>query len=140
MTTLSIFLEEQKNKLLKAIVHLEYSYNKVIALPVDPEELDEETLETWESFSARFARVADLYLTKYIRAFVLLQDPGFTGSFRDFINQAEKLHCLDDVELWMAIRELRNISAHEYTDKDLAAFFNRLRQEAPLLIAIKNRV
>lgn len=140
MKTHKAFLQEQKNKLLKAIAHLEYSYNKVLELPIEPEKLDEETLETWESFSARFARVADIYLTKYLRTFVLVDDPGFIGSFRDFINQAEKLHCLDDADQWMAIRELRNISAHEYTDNDLAAFFNRLRQEAPLLIAIKSRV
>lgn len=37
----------------------------------------------------------------------------------------------------MAIRELRNISTHEYTDKDLAEFFKRLKQECPLLLVIK---
>ena len=81
-----------------------------------------------------------MFLAKYLRAFVLLQDPGFNGSFRDFINQAEKLHLLDNTEAWMAIRELRNISAHEYTDKDLAGFFQKLRMEAPRLIAIKHIV
>ncbi len=140
MTALDNFFKEQTNKLLKAIRHLEYSYNKVISLPVEPSQLDEETLETWESFAARFCRVADVFLAKYLRAFVLLQDPGFNGSFRDFVNQAEKLNLLDNTEDWMAIRELRNISAHEYTDKDLAGFFQKLRAEAPHLIAIKNIV
>ena len=70
----------------------------------------------------------------------IIQDPGFTGSFRDFLNQAEKLHLVDDVELWMSIRELRNISAHDYTDKDLTLFFKRLQQETPLLIALKNKL
>lgn len=140
MTIRETLLEEHKNKLLKAIAHLEYSYKKVLLLPAEPDQLDEETLETWESFSARFARVADVYLMKYIRTYVLVEDPGFSGSFRDFINQAEKLNCLDNVDLWMAIRELRNISAHEYTDRDLAEFFIRLRKEAPVLIAIKDRI
>ncbi len=134
------FLEEQKNKLLKAIGHLDYSYNKVIKLPSDPTQLTEETLETWESFAARFGRVADIFLTKYVRMFVLLDDPGFNGSFRDFVNQAEKLNLIDDADIWMAIRELRNISAHEYTDKDLAGFFEKLRTEAPRLLSIKNKV
>ncbi len=134
------FLEEQKNKLLKAIGHLEYSYKKILILPVELNQLDEETLETWESFSARFCRVADVFLTKYVRAFVLSQDPGFNGSLRDFINQAEKLKILDNVEAWMAIRELRNISAHEYTEKDLVEFFKRLKVETPHLIAIKTRL
>jgi hypothetical protein len=140
MKSLDIFFEEQKVKLLKAISHLEYSYNKIVSLPVEPAQLDEETLETWESFAARFCRVADVFLSKYLRAFVLLQDPGFNGSFRDFINQAEKLHLIDNTECWMAIRELRNISAHEYTDKDLAGFFQKLKMEAPRLISIKQKV
>ena len=132
------FLIEQREKLLKDIGHLEYSFQKVQQIPSDIELLDEENLETWESFSARFCRVADIFLSKYIRAFVLVQDPGFIGSFRDFVNQAEKFNLLCDVELWMSIRELRNISAHDYTDKDLSLFFKRLYQEAPLLISLKN--
>ncbi len=138
MSTLNAFLQEQKEKLLKAIAHLDYSYQKVLKLPVDPNALNDETLETWESFAARFGRVSDLFLTKYVRAQVLLQDPGFNGSFRDFLNQGEKLNILDNTDAWMAIRELRNISAHEYTDKDLAIFFKRLREEAPSLIALKD--
>jgi len=140
MKARDVFLNEQKEKLLKAIRHLEYSYNKVVNLPAEPDQLDEETLETWESFAARFCRVADVFLAKYVRAFVLLEDPGFNGSFRDTLNQAEKLNLINNTETWMAVRELRNISAHEYTDKDLAGFFHKLRAEAPKLIAIKNVV
>ncbi|OGT24806.1 MAG: hypothetical protein A2W47_02465 [Gammaproteobacteria bacterium RIFCSPHIGHO2_12_38_15] len=137
MTAREDFFKEQKENLIKAIAHLEYSYKKITLLPTDPKELNEETLETWESFSARFSRVADIFLTKYIRSFVLLKDPGFKGSFLDFLNQAEKFHLIKDTETWMGIRELRNISAHEYTDKDLMGFFNRLKQEAPRLLEIK---
>lgn len=138
MSTRSDFLKEQREKLLKAIAHLEYSYKKIQQIEPDTSKMDDEDLETWESFSARFCRVSDIFLTKYVRTFVLAQDPGFTGSFRDFLNQAEKLNLLDNVELWMSIRELRNISAHDYTDKDLALFFKRLQQEAPRLIELKN--
>ncbi len=134
------FLREQRVKLLKAIGHLEYSYKKIQRLPLDPAALDEEGLETWESFIARFSRVADIYLMKYVRAYILSQDPGFTGSFRDFINQAAKLSLLTDTEIWMAIRELCNISDHEYNDKDLELFFKRLKLETPRLIAIKHNL
>lgn len=133
-------LENQKNKLLKAIQHLEYSYNKVLKLPVEISELDEESLETWESFAARFCRVSDIFLAKYLKTTVLLNDPGFTGTLRDFMNQAEKIRLIEDVEAWMAIRELRNISAHDYTDKDLALFFKKLREETPQLLAIKHKL
>lgn len=137
MLKLKQLQQDHKEQLLKAIRHLEYSYHKVLQLTVDIDALDEEALETWESFAARFSRVADIFLTKYIRASVLLQDPGFSGTFRDFLDQAEKLTLLEKVDLWMGIRELRNISAHEYTEKDLSIFFQRIRTEAPHLIKIK---
>ena len=138
MNKLNQLYQEQKIKLLKAIDHLEYSYRKIIQLPITLETLDEEMLETWESFAARFSRVSDIFLTKYIRASVLLNDPGYSGSLRDFLDQAEKLGLLEDVNSWMGIRELRNISAHEYTEKDLSIFFERIKQEAPRLINIKS--
>ncbi len=140
MTAREHFLQEQKNKLIKAIGHLDYSYSKVLQLHTELDKLDEETLETWESFAARFSRVADVFLMKYLRACVLLEDPGFNGTFRDMLHQGEKLSIVDNTDLWMAIRELRNISAHEYTDKDLSAFFKRLREEAPRLIALKHSI
>lgn len=130
-------LNEYQRKLEKALEHLKYSYNKVQHLFTDTTKMDDETLETWESFAVRFARVADLFLTKYIRTKILIEDPGFSGTFRDFVNQAEKLGLLNDVTSWMAIRELRNTTAHEYSEEDLSALFERLRKECPRLISIK---
>ena len=138
MLKLERLQQEHKKQLVKALGHLEYSYHKILQLPFDVDVLDEEMLETWESFSARFSRVADIFLTKYVRTAVLLEDPGFSGSFRDFLDQAEKFKILDNVDKWMGIRELRNISAHEYTEKDLSLFFQRIKQEAPRLIMIKS--
>jgi hypothetical protein len=127
----------QKRKLHKALDHLEYSYNKVKHLSSDVANLDDEVLETWESFSARFSRVSDMFLARYLRSIVLINDPGFSGSLRDFVNQGEKLGVIDDTEAWMAIRELRNISAHDYSEKDLAEFFKRLLHECPRLLLIR---
>lgn len=131
---------EQKRKLIKAISHLEYSYNKILKLKCNLNDLDDETLETWESFAARFGRVADIFLTRYLRTRILLEDPGFSGTLRDFINQAEKLEIIDSADAWMAIRELRNISAHDYSEKDLAEFFLRLKNECPRLLDIKHKL
>jgi hypothetical protein len=109
-----------------------------LSLVID--QLDDETLETWESFAARFARAADLFLAKYLRTMVLLDDPGFRGSMRDFINQGEKLGLIDNAEHWLEIRSLRNIAAYEYTEEDLAAFFKQLKQECPKLLKLKDQL
>lgn len=126
----------QQEKLKKALKHLDYSFKKITKLPVDVEKLDEETLETWESFAARFARASDIFLSRYIRTLVLLEDPGFSGTMRDFLNVAEKKGFVDSAKEWLIIRELRNITAHEYSDKDMAAFFMTLRDKCPKLLDI----
>lgn len=140
MADLTPLIAQYRQSLLKAVAHLEYSYNKVKSLPKDPNELDEETLETWESFTARLARVVDLYTSKYIQARVKQDDPGFEGSLRDFVNQAEKLSLLDSADEWMAARGLRNITAHEYKEDSLKTFFQALLDFAPLALKVKDRL
>lgn len=128
------YIHQVKEQLLKAVEHLDYSYKKVISLPTDPNALNEETLEVWESFSARFSRVVDLFLMKYLKAVVKNNDPGFDGTLRDFLNQGEKLNLIDNAENWIAIRGLRNIVAHESSDKDLEVYLMQLKNECPRLL------
>jgi hypothetical protein len=137
MTDNEQLLETYARKLKKALKHLDYSYNKILKLSDKVEILDDEDLETWESFAARFSRVVDIFLTRYLRAFILMNDPGFNGSLRDFVNQGEKLGIIDNADSWMSLRELRNISAHDYSERDLGEFFSRLKQECPKLLNIK---
>lgn len=121
----------------KAIGHLQYSYNKSLNLPMNEKEMDEETLETWESFSSRFARVVDLYTTKYLKCCVLLQDPAFDGSYRDFLDAAEKLHLIDSADFYMKMREIRNIHAHDYREDKLLLFLTDLKTYTPTLLKIR---
>lgn len=127
-------------KLKKALEHLVYSYNKIKNHPTLIQSLDEEKMADWESFSARFSRVADIFLSKYLRARIMIEDPGFKGTMRDFVNQGEKIGIIDDARAWMAIRELKNITVHDYPDEDMEKFLERLRFEYPRIIAIKDRI
>ncbi len=138
MGDIDLIQREYARKLKRALDHLRYSYKKVKGLPSDPSKLDDEQLETWEGFSARFARVVDLFLTKYLRSAVLKDDPGFDGTLRDFVNQGEKLGLIASADRWMAIRELRNITAHEYTDEELSDFFKKSRKQAEEVLRIEN--
>lgn len=49
MSTKINFLKEQREKLLKAIGHLEYSYKKIQNISPDTNQMNEEDLETWVS-------------------------------------------------------------------------------------------
>lgn len=130
-------VESYAKKLQKALKHLAYSYAKIQTLPDNIENLDDEALEVWESFAIRFSRVADIYMTRYLRAKVLLEDPGFNGTVRDLLNFSEKLHYIDSTDDWIAIRGLRNSVAHEYAEKDLQKFYQSLRNYCPILLGIK---
>lgn len=127
-------INEEKQQLLKALKHLNYSYKKISQFQAHVDCEDDENLEIWESFSARFARVLDIFLSKFIRSFILYSDPGFKGSLRDHINTAEKLSLIDESNWWLSLRELRNIAAHEYNNTDIAQFYSRLYQECPRLL------
>ncbi len=131
-------LSEHKRKLLKSIAHLEFSYQKVQNLSCDTTKLKEENLETWESFSSRFSRTADIFLSKYLRTVLKIQDPAYNGTLIDSLNIAEKQGLIQNAQLWYKIRELRNIEAHEYTEESLSKFFETARQLAPIIIALKS--
>ena len=138
MTNYDKLIDVYQKKLSKALKHLEYSYKKIQNMSLDVDTMDEEVLEVWESFSARFSRVVDLFLMKYVKSVVLKNDPGFQGSLRDFVDQGEKLGIVNNADTWMELRELRNITAHEYTEKELSAFFLKLKELAPQLLSLKN--
>lgn len=123
-------------KLKKSLKHLSYSYGKILQLSTDVKHMDEETLETWESFTARFSRTVDLFLTKYVRAVVLKEDPGFSGTVRDFADYAEKLRLIESSDQWMEFRGFRNIIVHEYEDEDLQQNLEDLRRLAPIVLAV----
>lgn len=132
--TLPNLEQKYRLQLSKALRHLEYSFKKVTQMPVRLEDNDEEALETWESFCARFSRVVDIFLTKWIKLKVKSSDPAFDGSLRDYLNQAEKMKLISGVDRWLATRELRNIQAHDYTDDELEKFLLTLKLESDFII------
>ncbi len=128
-------LDKYKEQVSKALGHLQYSRNKVATLPVKLSDNDEETLETWESFTSRFERVVHLFLTKYIKIRVKIDDPAFDGSLRDYLNLSAKMGLITDVDRWIAMRELRNIQAHDYTDEIFFQFVEALRLESDFILS-----
>ena len=76
-------------KITKSLKYLEFTFRRVQSMSTDPTQLAPEQLELWDSFAVRFARTSDLFLSKFIKAIVLKDDPAFDGGFRDFLNRAE---------------------------------------------------
>ncbi len=128
------------SKIIKSLRYLEYSYNRTLPMPLNPAQMSDSELEAWDSFASRFARTSDIFLSKYIRAYILKDDPAFDGGFRDQLNRAEKLKLIDNVELWLEIRELRNSPVHEYSDQGLEKIFEKFRRFTPLLLDLPKKL
>lgn len=71
---------------------------------------------------------------------ILKDDPAFDGSFRDTLNRAEKLGLIENIPVWMEIRELRNATVHDYSDSDLEKIFEKFRRFTPLLLDLRVRL
>lgn len=127
-------------KIVKSLNRLEYSYGRVLKLPTKPESLTEEQFETWDGFSTRFSRTADIFLSKYIKAAVTEDDPGFDGKFRDYLNRAQKIGLIDNIDDWLDIRSLRNVVVHEYSDDDLEKIFLKMLKYTPLVIELRKKL
>ncbi|MBF0361419.1 MAG: hypothetical protein HQK49_10420 [Oligoflexia bacterium] len=131
---------ELKNKVDKSLLRLKSSLSSVSLLSLPTEQsLDKELVE-WDAFSSRFSRCVDIFLTKYIRSRVLEGDPAFRGTLRDFLDQAEKMLLISNIDRWMLIRELRNYEAHEYGEEMLQKFLTTLKNEASFVIAEIERI
>jgi len=140
MTNYNALLKKTTEKLLKALTHLEYSYNKIQTLPDTLSEMDDEVMETWESFLCRFSRVSNIFITQYIRTKVAIEEPGYKGTTRDTLNKAEKYGLIDEAAKWVMIRELRNAETHEYDDEDLTQFYRKLKTLCPVLLNIRQQI
>lgn len=124
-----------KQQVSKALDHLKYSHGKIKTLPFQVKQLNEDQLESWESLIARFSRVTDIFLNKFLRSIVISEEAGFRGTLRDLLNWSAKHHIISDVDRWMAIRELRNRAAHEYLEDRLEDLFVSVRSELEFVLS-----
>jgi len=124
-------------KIFKSLKYFEYTYNRIKNLSTNITELSDSEFETWDSFSTRFSRTTDIFLSKYVKAYVQQDDPAFDGSFRDFLNRAEKLKLIESTIPWIEIRSLRNVVVHEYSDSDLENILTKMRSLSGYILDLR---
>ncbi len=120
-------IQEYKTDIIHALSPLKHSFEKLnqkTVIEVSEKNLD--ALEPWEALTARFARVTDIFMSKYLRLKILDLDPAFRGEMRDLLDKAEKSSFVSNADEWMKIRELRNKIAHEYDADDLKKIFTQV--------------
>ena len=81
-----------------------------------------ETEESLDALSSKFSRVSDIFTQKVLKTFIfVLREDAPT--FLDRMNLCEKLGIIPSAEELIAIRDLRNIIAHEYLSENLVEIY-----------------
>lgn len=125
-------LREELAHLQLAADHLQYSIERCRDL-LGQEAWSPEQLERVESFTSRFARLADLLTQRVFRLIDEIELIG-GGSLLDRIYRAEKRGWVEAAQL-IRIRELRNLIAHEYATEKMPEIHAAVAALAPTLLA-----
>jgi len=97
------------------------------------QDISEEGMDAFESFTSRFSRTSDLLFNKVFRSIAYLEE-GEQMSWLDVIFLMEKINVIDSAEDARLIKELRNDIVHEYVLKDLIPLFDEVLKKCPLLL------
>lgn len=109
-----------------------YSFNKCSTIGIKESYLPEE-LESFESFTGRFARLSDILIQKIFRLLDEL-DLDTQGTVRDLINRAEKKELIVSSDAFVEIRMIRNEIAHEYFPEAIHDIFGKVLVLSPDLL------
>jgi hypothetical protein len=120
----------------KALSHLEYSFKKAGLLLKQPS-LSEDDLEALEGFGSRFARASDIAVQKLLKLKVLEKDPGFRGGVMDILNESEKFGWIASAREWARIRELRNVTAHEYSETEVRELYSEILRLSQIVLSAR---
>lgn len=116
--------------------YLLYSIEQVTALlPIqDWQALQPDQHETLAAFRIRFSEYQE-HMGKTMKA-VAVEEEKPSEPFTAVLLYMEKLGCIDSVDQWKAIRELRNAVNHEYEDDSvvLHEFFQQMILSSPTLL------
>ena len=109
-----------------ALKQFEYSMNACSSFNLEFE-FSETDLEKMEAYTARFARLLDIYTQKILKTIDVLEGYGI-GSLRDILNRSAKSGIIRneiDVLHW---RILRNEIAHDYIPSEQRRIFFEVKQ------------
>ncbi len=132
MNELQKLVQEEVGKLQKAKDVLGISFSNIAELNFK-KQLSQKDLIELEAFTARFARLADIFMQGTLKTIDELELEN-EGSVRDRINRAEKRGIVDDAAVLINIKKLRNKMAHEYILLSPEIIFESAKNYTPALL------
>jgi hypothetical protein len=116
-----------------AAASLEKSLSKCSTMAPSPRQSIEEE-ETFDALTSRFARTSDILTQKVLKTIgLLLREDAPT--FIDRMNFCAKLGVIASADDMIAVRDLRNMIAHEYTTENLMELYSDTVRLSPELLA-----
>lgn len=116
------FLKDEYQKRQKSCDHFLYSLKDIESIQISANNTPEELVHI-EALTARFERMVDIFLNKVIRMIQLCETGLDEGTVRDKLLFCQKLWLVQDPELWLDMRTLRNTIVHDYLYQEHQAFF-----------------
>ena len=98
--------------LKKSISWLEKSYKRCQKIDINKEE----DIEKIETFANRYARSVDILLNKFLRSLDLVEAEEITRRL-DILIRAERRGFVENYEILLEMKNLRNELAHEYIEE-----------------------
>jgi hypothetical protein len=105
--------------------------------------MDDEIVQDWDQFVLRFTKLQDAIGARLLPAVLsFLQEPYEDRPMLDKLHRLEKLGFLPNVELWNALRAIRNHFAHDYPQDDAlkAAYLNEAVSAVPQMEALLAKI
>jgi hypothetical protein len=131
-----VLIRKKLDHLARMRDYLHYSIGQVQALlPIaDWQALQPDQHETLAAFRIRFSEYQE-HMGKTMKA-ISVEEEKPSEPFTAVLLYMEKLGCIDSVDRWKDIRELRNAVNHEYEDDPsvLHEFFAQMVQASPELL------
>jgi nucleotidyltransferase substrate binding protein (TIGR01987 family) len=123
-TPITSLLQDALEKARKAARLYLHSARKVAAF--DPQrQYGPDDLEPYDALVSRFERVVEVAL-KFFRTVERFETADTASTVRDCLGLMCKVGILDDVEVWMQMREVRNRIAHDYVPEKIKSIYDLL--------------
>ncbi|WP_024787142.1 MULTISPECIES: hypothetical protein [unclassified Lebetimonas] len=124
---------ENVKMLLKSKYWLEKSFEKVSKI-----DLNEEEYELFEALANRFGRCVDILINRVLRSLDLVELEDINKKL-DIVIRAEKRGFVDNYELLIEMKNLRNELVNEYIEEELEEIFIEILEYTPKLFDIINK-
>ena len=135
---IKLYLKYNLDLLLKSQISLIQSIEKCKTIDLN-NALTFENQESFDSLTSKFSRVSDILTQKVLKSLIILYRED-CKTFLDRANFLEKIGVLQDSNVLINIRDLRNDISHEYIEEELSDLYKRTLEFSGELIILINTI